>query len=75
MLAKKTLAHVPDLRQHSGFLQTSVCPIDKNADIFHAVAVGRIVLHNLSGADTALDVDLIKDDGAVFGHSEAVIGP
>ena len=75
MFAKEALTDRPALRQHSGFLQPCVRPVDRNADVFHAMAVGRIVLHNLSGADTALDVDLVEYGGAVFGHSEAVIGP
>ena len=58
MLTKQTLGHIPALRQHSGFLQSCVRPVDRNADIFHTVAVGRIVLHNLSGANAVLNVDL-----------------
>ena len=75
MFAKETLTNRPALRQHSGFLQAGVCPINRNPDVFHAVAVGRIVLHNLSGTHSALGVDLVENDGAVFGHAKAVIGP
>ena len=75
MFAKEALTHIPALRQHSGFFQPCVRPVHRNSDIFHAVAVGGIVLHNLSGADAAVDVDLIENDGAVFGHAKAVIGP
>ena len=48
-------------------------PVNGSALVFDAFAGKGVVLHDFTGADLGLSVDLTEDDGAGFGGSESVV--
>ena len=75
VLAEEALRERPGCGQLAGILEAGMHPVDamRRCGVFDAVAGLRVVLHDLAGAATALEVELEEDDIAIGGDAEAVV--
>lgn len=74
MFAEEALGERPFLRELAGVLKEGVHPGDAafGVLVLDAVAGLRVVFHDFAGADAALGVDLVEDDGPFSGDTDAV---
>ena len=74
VFAEEALRERPFLRELAGVFEEGMHPGDAAFGVFvlDAVASLRVVFHDLAGADAALNVNLVEDDGTVSGDSDAV---
>ena len=75
VLAEEALRERPGCGQFAGILETGMHPVDamRRCGIFDAVAGLGVVLHDLAGAATTLEVELEEDDIAIGGDAETVV--
>lgn len=74
VFAEEALRQRPFLRELAGVFEEGVHPGDfvGRVLVLDAVAGLGVVFHDFAGADAALDVNLVEDDGTVAGDSDAV---
>lgn len=72
VLSEEALPDRPALGQEAFLLEVGVYPVDGDSGIFDAMAGLGVVLDDLAGADTALQVNLVEDGCVVLGDSQAV---
>ena len=74
VLAEQALRERPFLWELARVFEEGVYPGDSAFGVFvlDAVACLRVIFHDFAGADAALNVNLVEDDGTVAGDSDAV---
>ena len=74
MFAEEALRQRPFLRKLAGVFEEGMHPGNAafGVLVLDAVAGLRVVFHDLAGADAALGVNLVEDDGAFAGDADAV---
>ena len=74
VFSEEALGELPGFIEGAGFLEEAVYPVDFEFCIWvlDSFACGGVILHDLSCAAVAVDVDLEVDDVSGFGDSEVV---
>ena len=74
VFAEEALRQRPFLRKLAGVFEEGMHPGDAafGVLVLDAVAGLRVVFHDLAGADAALNVNLVEDNGTVAGDTDAV---
>lgn len=74
VFAEEALRQRPFLRKLAGVFEEGMHPGDAafGVLVLDAVAGLRVVFHDLAGADAALNVNLVEDNGMVAGDTDAV---
>ena len=73
MFTEITLREFEVKKSGIGFLQLVVYPIDCTGFVFDSSAGLRVILHDLTGADLPIDIDLPEDYLFVLSSTQGVV--